>query len=328
MQALDYTFRLARQATDLDQRIKFVYGGGDFRIQSGESPSGIANQLKAYGYISNENAFVDYLVYKGFDTKIRAGQYQVKTEMNIPDIATLITDFENSTRDLAVLAGWRQDEVAAALELNGINVSRDAFLKYLGSIQPSSVSPILEDFTNFEGLLFPGSYTFSRSASPDIILSTFVRAFLLNLTEDWQQAIHEKGLSLQQAIILASIVERESMVDGEDAVIASVFYNRLRDGMRLESDPTVQYSLGFQGNPGSWWKSPLSLDDLEISSSYNTYKIDGLPPTPICSPGISAIHAVAFPKETNYYYFRARCDGSGLHNFSESYQGHINNACP
>jgi UPF0755 protein len=107
-----------------------------------------------------------------------------------------------------------------------------------------------------------------------------------------------------------------------------VFYNRLRENMRLESDPTAQYALGYILSQNSWWKNPLNLNDLKVNSPYNTYIATGLPPGPICVPSLAALNAVAFPAQTPYYYFRARCDGSGRHNFSATYDEHIQNACP
>jgi UPF0755 protein len=123
-------------------------------------------------------------------------------------------------------------------------------------------------------------------------------------------------------------VQREAMVDDEQPVIASVFYNRLAAGMTLSSDPTVQYAIGFVNDTKTWWKNPLSADDLTIDSPYNTYIYKGLPPGPISNPSLSALRAAAFPATTNYYYFRARCDGSHRHNFAETYQQHLQNACP
>ena len=114
----------------------------------------------------------------------------------------------------------------------------------------------------------------------------------------------------------------------EQPIIASVFLNRLSIGMRLETDPTVQYAIGLNPATGSWWKSPLALVDLQVDSPYNTSKINGLPPGPIASPALSALQAVAYPAQTPYYFFRARCDGSGLHLFAETFEGHLQNACP
>ena len=149
--------------------------------------------------------------------------------------------------------------------------------------------------------------------------------FALNLRSDLRAGFSRQGLEVYQAVILASIVQREAVVADEQPIIASVFLNRLRVGMRLQTDPTVQYAIGYDP---LWWKSPLALADLEVISPYNTYLVDGLPPAPIASPTLGALQAVAAPAQTPYYYFRARCDGSGLHTFAETYEAHLQNACP
>jgi UPF0755 protein len=107
-----------------------------------------------------------------------------------------------------------------------------------------------------------------------------------------------------------------------------VFYNRLASGSRLASDPTVQYALGYNQNQGTWWTNPLSLQDLQVDSLYNTYIYNGLPPAPISNPGLAALRAVAFPAQTPYFYFRAACDGSGRHLFAQTYEEHVANECP
>ena len=127
---------------------------------------------------------------------------------------------------------------------------------------------------------------------------------------------------------LASIVQREAVDRDEMPMIASVFYNRLEISMKLETDPTVQYALGYNSAQNSWWTTPLTYTHLEVLSPYNTYIYSGLPPTPIANPSLAALQAVAFPAQTPYYYFRAACDGSGTHNFSETYEQHLQYACP
>jgi UPF0755 protein len=102
----------------------------------------------------------------------------------------------------------------------------------------------------------------------------------------------------------------------------------LNQGLKLEADPTVQYALGYNSNQESWWTNPLSLEDLKINSPYNTYEYPGLPPGPICNPGLPALRAVANPANTNYQYFRSACDGSGRHLFAETFEDHLDNACP
>jgi UPF0755 protein len=109
--------------------------------------------------------------------------------------------------------------------------------------------------------------------------------------------------------------------------IASVFHNRLSAGMKLDTDPTVQYAIGWNSSQDTWWTNPLSSTDLQVDSPFNTYLVPGLPPAPISNPSLAALRAVAFPTDTPFYYFRARCDGSGLHSFAETFEEHVNNGC-
>jgi len=146
------------------------------------------------------------------------------------------------------------------------------------------------------------------------------------VTPDMRKAYTSHGLTTYQAVTLASIIQREAVLDAEKPLIASVFLNRIKLGMLLQTDPTVQYSLGYNPEWG-WWKSPLSLSDLQINSTYNTYIINGLPPTPISNPDEVSLKAVAFPEESTYLYFRAACDGSGEHVFSETIEEHTMNGC-
>jgi UPF0755 protein len=176
--------------------------------------------------------------------------------------------------------------------------------------------------------MFPGVYRLKRDIPLEAFLVTVLQQFDEQVSQDMRDAYKQRGLKLAEAVALASVVQREAIVEEEQPIIASVFYNRLADGMKLESDPTVQFALGYNKKQSTWWTNPLSSDDLQIDSPYNTYINAGLPPGPISSPGISALRAVAYPAETPYYYFRARCDGSGKHSFAQTYEEHVQNACP
>jgi UPF0755 protein len=182
--------------------------------------------------------------------------------------------------------------------------------------------------TNLEGFFLPGSYKLLRVSSAKEMIESIITASWAQITPELKAAFQKNGLNLEQAFTLASLVQREAMIVDEMPQIASVFYNRLGIGMKLDSDPTVQYALGYDAALGKWWKSPLSLDDLQVASPYNTYLNPQLPPGPICNPSIAALKSVAFPAQTPYYYFRARCDGSGLHTFAITFEEHQNNACP
>ena len=135
-----------------------------------------------------------------------------------------------------------------------------------------------------------------------------------------RQLIGAQGLSLREAVTLASIIEREGVLNAERATIASVFFNRLELGMKLEADPTIQYAVGYDAANDSWWKSPLFQTDLELDSPYNSYLYPGLPPGPIANPGLSSLRAVAEPAQTQFIFFVADCSGEapGSHNFSQN----------
>jgi UPF0755 protein len=160
------------------------------------------------------------------------------------------------------------------------------------------------------------------------MLPQILMNFEAQVNPELRSGFATQGLDLCQAVTLASIIQREAILDEEMPLIASVFYNRLNSGAVLASDPTVQYALGFNQKQGTWWTNPLSLNDLQVDSPYNTYIYPDLPPGPISNPGLSALRAVANPAQTPYYYFRAACDGSGRHLFAETYDEHLTNECP
>jgi UPF0755 protein len=179
-----------------------------------------------------------------------------------------------------------------------------------------------------EGFLMPGTYRFLREARAEDLVKTFTARFDEQVGTDLRIQFEVNGLDLREAVILASIVQREAVREEEQPMIASVFYNRLRVGMSLESDPTVQYAIGYNPDNETWWTNPLTRADLGVDSPYNTYRNAGLPPGPISNPGLSALKAVAYPAQTPYYYFRAACDKSGRHSFAKTYEEHLQNACP
>ncbi len=179
-----------------------------------------------------------------------------------------------------------------------------------------------------EGFLSPGVYTLPRTTTADQLVYLLLQNFSMRLTPDLQSGFTTSKLSVYQAVTLASIVQREAMVESEMPMIASVLLNRLAIDMRLQTDPTVQYALGYNASQATWWTAPMTAEDLQFNSPYNTYIVKGLPPGPISSPGLAALQAVAHPAESKYLYFQARCDGSGLHNFAETFEQHQQNNCP
>ena len=179
-----------------------------------------------------------------------------------------------------------------------------------------------------EGYLLPFIYEVPREATVFELLNMIAATFEEQVTTEMRNGFNEQGLSLEQAVILASVVQREAVLPDEQPLIASVLLNRVAIGMRLQSDPTVQYAIGFNAGQNTWWTNPLSLNDLQFASPYNTYVSDGLPPGPIANPTIGALNSVAFPAQSPYYFFRAACNGSGQHSFAQTFDEHQANACP
>ena len=297
-----------------------------FVIEMGESVFTISTHLQAVDLIRDASTFRIYLVWTGLDTSVQAGNYKLSPAMTAIEIAHALQDATPSEVVFGVLPGWRMEEIAAVLPTSGLKITPETFL----SVARSTSTPL--DFwpagVSAEGFLFPGTYSLPRNTTTDQFVSVLLQGFASHLTPEISDGIARQGLSLYQGVILASIVQREAIQEDEQPVIASVFLNRIAIGMKLDSDPTVQYALGYNPAQGTWWTNPLSLEDLQVQSPYNTYLYPGFPPTPISNPGSSALQAVANPAQTVYYYFRARCDGSGYHAFAETLEQQMQNACP
>jgi len=296
-----------------------------FTIDPGESIPSISIRLEEVGLIRSEAAFRTYLIYTGLDTSIQAGEYTLSPALSIVDIARELQDATPEQITFIILAGWRMEEVAASLATSGLDITPEEFLSVAHSAPPGL--NFLPASVSTEGFLYPDTYILPRETNAAALLQEFLRNFSLHLTIDLQEGFSRQGLDIYQAVTLASIVQREAIVPDEQAQIASVFYNRLRAGIKLDTDPTVQYAIGFNAVQGTWWTNPLSSADLQFDSPFNTYLYPGLPPGPIANPSLSALRAVAFPAETPYYYFRARCDGSGLHVFAVTFEEHLQNGC-
>lgn len=297
-----------------------------FIITQGESVPSVAGRLEAEGLVHNGDALRDYLIYKGLDVSMQAGNYTLGPAMSIVDIANELQDPAPGDATFVVLPGWRLEEVAASIPTSGLNMTPAEFLAVAVS-HPMGYE-FFDPSASSEGFLFPDTYILPRDSTPEELRDALVRNFGLHLTGELREGFARQGLSVYQGVTLASIVEREAIADEEKPVIASVFINRLNAGMKLDSDPTVQYAIGFNVAQQTWWTNPLSGADLQFISPYNTYQNVGLPPGPIASPGLSALRAVAFPVDTLYFFFQARCDGSGLHNFAETFEQHLSNSCP
>jgi UPF0755 protein len=321
--------RLLAQENELRQPANFLAGEQPFIVNLGESPNQIAQRLQDQGLVKNGDALVNYLVYTGLDTTLQAGEYQLSARMSAIEIANAMQDATPKEVLFTILPGWRLEEIAGSLATSGLEISPDDFIASVSAPPASFIfSSTFPAGVGLEGFLFPDSYRVPRETKADELVTIILEDFQAKLDPSLLEGFQRQGLNLYQAVTLASIVEREAILDEEMPMIASVFLNRLTAGMKLDSDPTVQYALGFNSQQNTWWTNPLSLKNLQIDSLFNTYLYPGLPPGPISNPSLSALQSVAFPAQTPYYFFRAACDGSGRHSFAENFEQHKANACP
>jgi len=192
------------------------------------------------------------------------------------------------------------------------------------------VHPFLRDRpagATLEGYLFPDTYRLPAEAQASDLIERMLTNFDRRVTPQMRQDAAVQGLSLFQVVTLASIVEREGAMREELPLIAGVYRNRLDQGMKLDADPTVQYALGFQPGTGQWWKRPLQLEEYtQVDSPYNTYLYPGVPPGPICNPGLAAIEAVIYPAASDYLFFvRNDVADDGSHVFARTLEEHESN---
>lgn len=300
----------------------------NFIINQGESVGMICIRLETAGLIPNAELMRTYLVYTGLDRTLQSGQFALTTSMSPMQIAAELLDATPKDAVITILPGWRIEEVAANVAGSGLSISAEAFIQaaYSPSQGHLALLPV-DTMGSLEGFLFPGTYVLPRESSLDEVLTAILGNFSSQIDATLLDGFEREGLSLVEAVNLAAIIEKEAVVSEEKPLIASVFFNRLAYGMRLETDPTVQYALGFIQETQSWWKSPLFIPDLSVESPYNTYQNFGLPPGPICNPDLGSLRAVAFPAQTPYFFFRAACDGSGRHNFAITFEEHLQNSC-
>ncbi|HNR95759.1 MAG TPA: endolytic transglycosylase MltG [Anaerolineae bacterium] len=297
----------------------------EFTIQPGESAAAIASRLERLGIIRDAELFRLLLRYWGLDQQLEAGDYALTGNMPMSEVVTQLRHGRLQAKTVTIREGLRAEEVAYLLASEGLAgqeefiglVRGDAFQYDFLRDRPATAPHSLE------GFLFPDTYQFAVTASATQIIDAMLQNFDRRVTIEMRQQALDEGLNLYQALTLASIVEREAVLAEERPIIASVYLNRLRKGIYLESDPTVQYGKGYDAATGRWWPH-ISMGELRtVDSPYNTYIHPGLPPGPICSPGLASIQAVLQPAKTNYLFFLAKGDGS--HVFAETFEEHLQN---
>jgi UPF0755 protein len=311
--------------TELDRPSGEAEAALELVVAPGETASEVVGRLHAAAVVRNPSLLRSYLRYRGLDRGVQAGSYDLRGTMTLAEVAEALQSARAPEITFTVPEGWRREQIADAVAPAGFAFGAAEFL--VQTEQPlSTILPETENLPSLEGFLFPDTYRLPTGAAPGDLVNAMLETFGRRVDEPLRSAFQAQGLDLVGAVTLASIIEREATVAEERPLIAGVFMNRLRLGIRLESDPTVQYAVGQQPD-GSWWKSPLTLLDLQVESPFNTYRIDGLPPAPISNPGIASLTAVGHPEPTEFLFFRAACDGSGRHVFSRTFEEHVAQEC-
>lgn len=299
-------------------------------ITRGMSANSVADLLEENGIIKNGFVFSYYLKLKDEGAKFQAGTYELQPGMDKSDVIAKLNAGDiiaEETIRFTIPEGFTVLQIADKLAADGL-INKDKFLELAetdrawGDAEAVRGVPKTDKLhKRLEGYLFPETYEMKKESTEEDIITRMVSETdrkLSALPEGWQGAMEASGRTLHEILTIASLVEREVVVDEERALVAGVIYNRIKAPMRLQIDATVQYALDTP-------KARLSLSDLEINSPYNTYKIDGLPPGPIASPSIASIEAALYPADTKYLFYVTKKDGTQTHLFAETFKEHQKN---
>lgn len=290
--------------------MRFQQASVEFEVNKGSSLRSAAQQMEQAGILRNAWSFVLAARLLGKAGSIKAGNYAFESGITPLSLLDRLTRGDVTQAEITFIEGWTFRQMRAALSdhpglrHDTLQMTDREILRAVGAVETSP-----------EGLFFPDTYFFSRGSSDIQVLKRAYGAMRTRLAASWETRAPELPLeNPYQALILASIVEKETGQERERPMIAAVFLNRLKIGMRLQTDPSVIYGMGekFDGN--------LRKQDLATDSEFNTYTRAGLPPTPIAIPGLASIQAVMQPASTNALYFVARGDGSS--HFSETLAEH------
>ncbi|UCE06706.1 MAG: endolytic transglycosylase MltG [bacterium] len=283
----------------------------EIKIRNGLSVKAIADTLEKNGVIDNAKDFIFTTKFFGKVTKLKAGKYDLHRGLSPYKAMKVIVDGKISSTRVVIPEGATSYQIASLLSKK-VEVDSANFIDLVNN--PEFISSIGLETYSLEGYLFPNTYSFYWGIVEEEIIKTLVKEFHRNFTDSLKQEVIEKGWSVHQILTLASIIEGEAMVDSERAIISAVYHNRLKKGILLQADPTIQYII--PDGPRRLLKR-----DLEIDSSYNTYRYPGLPPGPVNNPGLQSILAAINPAQVDYIYFVAKGDGS--HIFSRTWNEHL-----
>jgi UPF0755 protein len=282
-----------------------------FEIKSGERVPQIADRLKAAGLIRSRNSFISYLNFHNLRGHVNAGTYSLQPTQSGAAIAQILAHGHTLTNNLLIPEGSRLSQIRDLVVEHGI--SKADFDAALSAPHTQAFLATKPADVDLEGYLFPDSYEISPTTTAADLVNTMLDTFGDRVGSEYVQAFSAQGLNLHQGLTLASIVEREVNIPADRPVVAGIFLNRLKADMPLGSDVTAHYAAELQGVPFN----------VNIDSKYNTRRYPGLPPGPICSPGLEALDAVAHPAKTDYMYFLTGKDGKTY--YAKTYAEHQQN---
>lgn len=284
-------------------------------VEPGMGAGQILDRLQAEGVLADAKLARSYLIYFLDDPAIQAGQYRFRGPMSTPQVLRKLVRGEVVTRSLTLIEGLTLEEAANHLARSGFG-ELEVFLDLMRS--PELIADLDPSAPDLEGYLFPETYSFAEAVDERVIVRTLVKTFRDRFEKEVRSRMGA-GQSVRELVTLASIVEKEAQVAQERPLIAAVYRNRLDRRIGLAADPTVIYALKRQGR----WTGNIRRDDLRMDSPYNTYRYAGLPPGPICSPGVASLQAAAQPADVSYLYFVSRNDGT--HVFADTLSEHNRN---
>lgn len=282
----------------------------EVKIKTGMTVRAIAQELETVKIIQNAQDFILAAKLLQETSNLKAGRYSISPRLSVYTILKIISEGKISNSRIVIPEGLTSYQIASILE-NKLEIDSSKFVELVTN--QNYISNFERNVNSLEGYLFPNTYYFPWGITEKEIIKIMVDEFWKNVTDSIQTEVAEKGWTLHQIITLASIIEGEAMIDSERVIVSAVYHNRLRRGILLQADPTIQYIIP---------DGPRRLlnKDLAIDSPYNTYRYIGLPPGPVNNPGIKSILAALRPADVDYIYFVAKGDGS--HVFSRTLREH------
>lgn len=281
-----------------------------FEIHRGESFDSVSRKLEEKNLMGSRLKWTIVARYTGHDETIRFGEYRITPDMTPMDILNRFSRGDVVLHKVTLPEGFTMRQIAARLEAVGL-CGRDAFISL--ATDPQFAKSLQIQGETLEGYLFPDTYFFEKNPSEKDVIQAMVERFHTTFTRKWKDRAAELGFTVHEIVTLASIIEKETGLDTERPTVSSVFHNRLKRNMRLDSDPTVIYGIDdFDGR--------IRTRHLRESTPYNTYVQKGLPPGPIANPGFGSLHAALYPEDTDYLFFVAKSERE--HHFSETYEEH------